>query len=239
MKSEKMWKELARYYDLLYSWKSYKKEADVIHGLIQKHKKTSGSELLDVACGTGNHIQFLKKHYKITGTDLNKDMLKVARKKFPKLKFKQANMISFDLKKQFDVVICLFSSIGYVKTPANLKKTIACFSKHLKTGGVLIIEPFFTRETYRVGIPRANFVDQPDIKICRMNVSQKRGDIAVFDFYFLVATKTGINFLRDKHELGLFNINQSLAILKENGFKARFFKNGLMRGRGLYLAVKK
>jgi len=101
---------------------------------------------LDVACGTGNHIQFLKKYYKITGIDLNKDMLKIAKKKFPKLKFQQANMISFDLKNKFDFVTCLFSSIGYVKSYTNLKKTIASFSKHLKSGGVLIIEPYLTKK---------------------------------------------------------------------------------------------
>jgi len=36
MKTEKMWKELAKYYDLLYAWKPYKKEANTIHDLIQK-----------------------------------------------------------------------------------------------------------------------------------------------------------------------------------------------------------
>ena len=239
MKSEKMWEELAKYYDLLYAWKPYEKEANTIHNLIQKNKKTSGSEMLDVACGTGNHIQFLKKHYKITGTDLNKDMLKVAKKKFPKLKFQQANMISFNLKKKFDVITCLFSSIGYVKNYTNLEKTIASFSKHLKTGGVLIIEPFITKEAYHSGRPHANFVNEPDVKICRMNVSQKRGNIAILDFHFLIATKKGIGHLRDKHELGLFDIGKFLKILKDNGFQAKFLKNGLMKDRGLYIAVKK
>ena len=239
MKSEKMWAELAKYYDLLYAWKPYEKEANIIHDIIQKNKKTSGSEMLDVACGTGNHIQFLKKHYKITGTDLNKDMLKVAKKKFPKLKFQQSNMISFDLKQKFDVVTCLFSSIGYVKNYANLKKTIASFSKHLKTGGVLIIEPFITKEAYKSGKPHANFVNEPEVKICRMNYSQKRDNIAILDFHFLIATKKGIGYLRDKHELGLFDIDKFLGILKDNGFQAKYLKNGLMKDRGLYVAVKK
>ncbi len=239
MKKEKMWAELAKYYDLLYAWKPYEEESETIHDLIQKNKKTSGSEMLDVACGTGNHIQFLKNHYKITGTDLNKDMLKVAKKKFPKLTFQQANMISFNLKKKFDVVTCLFSSVGYVKNYANLKKTIASFSKHLKIGGVLIIEPFITKEAYKSGKPHANFVNESDVKICRMNYSQKRGNIAILDFHFLIATKKGIGYLRDKHELGLFDIDKFIKILKDNGFQAKFLKNGLMKDRGLYVAVKK
>lgn len=75
MKNEdmKMWKELAKHYDLLYSWKDYEKESEVIHKLIGKYKRTEGNKLLDVACGTGNHIQYLKGHYNIRGLDLNKD----------------------------------------------------------------------------------------------------------------------------------------------------------------------
>lgn len=237
-KQGKMWSELAKYYDLIYAWKPYKKEANVIHSLIQKHKQTSGSEMLDVACGTGNHIQFLRKHYKITGADLNRDMLKISKKKFPKLKFHQVNMISFDLKKKFDIVTCLFSSIGYAKTYVNLKKTIASFSKHVKTGGVLIIEPFITKEAYKVGMPHANFVDEPDVKICRMNVSRKRGNSAILDFHFLIATKKGVGCLRDKHEVGLFDIGAFLQVLKANGFQAKYLKKGLIKNKGLYIAVK-
>jgi ubiquinone/menaquinone biosynthesis C-methylase UbiE len=239
MKNEKMWEELAKYYDLIYAWKPYKEESETIHQLIQKNKKSSGNELLEVACGTGSHIQYLKKNYKIVGTDLNPDMLKVAEKRFPKIQFKTVNMISFNLNKKFDVITCLFSSIGYVKTYANLKKTIQSFSKHLKPGGVLIIEPFFSKDSYVAGSPHANFVNEPHVKITRMNVSQRKGILAILDFHFLIATKKGVGYLRDKHELGLFDPKKSIQIIKDNGFKAKFLKNGLMKGRGLYVAVKK
>jgi SAM-dependent methyltransferase len=238
MKTERMWGELAKYYDLIYSSKPYEKESEIIHRLIQKTKKTPGSQLLDVACGTGNHIQFLGKHYHISGLDLNKDMLRIVKRKFPRLKFYEEDMICFDLGRKFDIITCLFSSIGYVRTWKNLNKTISTFSRHLKTGGILIIEPFFTKENYHVGAPHAILVDEPDVKICRMNLSQRRGDIAILDFHFLVATRNGVGFLRDRHELGLFKIDKFLDILKDNGFQARFVRNGIMKGRGLYIAVK-
>lgn len=241
MKNEdmKMWKELAKYYDLLYSWKDYEKESETIHKLIGKYKRIEGNKLLDVACGTGNHIQYLKGHYNISGLDLNNDMMDIARKKFPNLKFYKKDMTSFNLKRKFDVITCLFSSIGYVKTYNNLEKTISTFSKHLEKGGVMIIEPFFTKETYHTGTTHATFVDKPDAKICRMNISKTRGDTAILDFYFLIATKKGIAVLRDKHEMGLFEVDKFVEILKNNNLEARFLKNGLMPGRDLYVAVKK
>ena len=207
--------------------------------MVQSHKKSSGKELLDIACGTGSHLAYFKKHYQVIGLDLNKEMLKIARRKFPKIKFRQANMISLNLKKRFDVITCLFSSIGYVKTHVNLNKTIAAFAKHLKSGGVLVIELFISPRIYRTGELHSSFVDKPDTKIVRMNVSRRRGNIGILDFYFLVGTKREIKFIKDKHELGLFGTSEILKALRKNGFQAKFLKNGLMKGRGLYIAVKK
>lgn len=44
--------DLARYYDLIYSWKDYQKEAATIQRLIVKYKRSKGNDLLEVACGT-------------------------------------------------------------------------------------------------------------------------------------------------------------------------------------------
>jgi len=227
-----------RDYDLIYEWKDYKKEARKIHELIKKYKKISGNKLLDIACGTGNHIHYLKQYYEIIGIDLNKEMLKIAKRKFPKIKFIKADMINFDLKKKFDIVICLFGSICYMKTHNKLKKAITTFSKHLNPSGVLIIEEFVSRKNYKTGIPWVNFVDKPNLKIARINVSKKRGTIAIIDFHFFIATKKGVKYLRDKHELGLFDISKFLKIMKECGFNAKFLKNGLMKDRGLFVGVK-
>ena len=94
-----MYKQLAKYYDKIYSSKDYKSECEKIHTLIKEYKKSKGKEMLDVACGTGNHIQYLKKYYDITGIDLDKDMLKIAKKKFPGIKFHHGDMRIFNLKK--------------------------------------------------------------------------------------------------------------------------------------------
>ncbi len=238
MKTEKMWTELAEYYDLIYSWKDYRKESIFIHRLIQKQKKIPGNELLDVACGTGNHIQHLKRHYRITGLDKSREMLRIARKKLPGVRFVQGDMMSFDLKRRFDVITCLFGSIGYVKTYTNLRKTISTFSKHLKPGGILIVEPFYNKDSFVSGVPHAVFVNEENVKIARMNISVRHGSIGVLDFHFLIATRKGVKHLRDRHELGLFNTDRFLRIMKRMKLKAKYTKGGIMKERGLYIGIK-
>ena len=149
-----MFSKSAQYYDEIYASidKDYSVEADKVHKLIQKYKQSKGRLLLDVACGTGAHAGPLNKHYKVEGLDLDAKMLSVARKKHPKITFHQGDMTNFDLGRQFDVIVCLFSSIGYVRTKSGLQKAIKTMDRHLLPGGVLLIEPWFT--------PMVQIIDQ-------------------------------------------------------------------------------
>ncbi len=116
-------------------------------------------------------------------------MLKVARKRLPGIQLKQADMMTLDLGKQFDVITCLFSAIGHVQTYDNLRKTIRAFVKHLKPGGVLIIEPFFEPGDYKAGLPGMTTYEDDDTKVARLQVAKRKGNIAIFDFHFLVAQR--------------------------------------------------
>lgn len=240
MTKQIIYKDLARYYDLIYSWKNYKKEAEIIKRLILKHKKSKGTDLLEAACGTGKHIQYLKKDFKVLATDASAGMLRIARKNIKGIAFKQADMVKLNFGKQFDVIICLFSSIGYVKTYANLKKTLNNFARHLKKGGVVIIEPWFTKKAYKVGSPHLNTYSDGNIKIARECVSKIRGNISVMDMHYLIAEKDKpIKYFIDRHELGMFEQKKFLEFMKESGLQPKFLKDGFMRDKKIYIGIKK
>jgi len=240
MEKQLLYKNLAKYYDLIYSFKDYKKEAEVVRQLIKKYKKSKGKNLLEVACGTGKHIQYLKSDFSCTATDINEGMLKVARKNVKGVVFKKADMTKLNLGKEFDVIICLFSSIGYVRTYANLKKTIDNFAKHLKPGGVVIIEPWLPRSVYKVGLPHMDTYDGEDIKIARSNVSDARGNISILDMHYQIAEKNKeVEHFVDRHELGMFDEKKFIEFMRKGGFDAKYLKGGLLKDRGLYVGVKK
>jgi len=239
MKKQALYKDLAKYYDLIYSWKDYKKEVEIIEKVISKYKKSRGKELLEVACGSGHHIEYFKKNFSCTGIDINQGILNVAKTKFKNITFKKADMINFKLNKKFDVITCLFSSIGYVKTYPNLRKTIHNFARHLKTNGLVIIEPWFTKNTFKSGFKHMTTYEDDKIAIARLNVSKVKGTISILDMHYLVAEKfKDVKHFIDHHEMGLFEIDKTLQFMKEAGLKARFLKNGLMKDRGLYVGVK-
>ncbi|HLO15491.1 MAG TPA: class I SAM-dependent methyltransferase [Anaerolineales bacterium] len=233
-----MFSKSAQYYDEIYASvdKDYAAEVSKLQNFIQKYKKSPGKSLLDVACGTGIHASFLSKHYQVEGLDLDTKMLAIAKKKHPKIRFHQGDMTNFNLNRQFDVIVCLFSSIGYVKTKSRLQKAIKNMSKHLLPGGVLLVEPWFTPEQWHPGRASMTQVNKPDLKIVRMSYSRQRGKMSFIDFEYLIGTSKGIEHYTEVHELGLFTHKEYMDAFQAAGLNLTHDPEGL-DGRGLYIGT--
>jgi ubiquinone/menaquinone biosynthesis C-methylase UbiE len=234
-----MFSKSAKYYDEIYASvdKDYSAEARKTHRFIQKYKLTGGSRLLDVACGTGIHANYLNRNYHVEGLDLDPKMLSIARGKYPSLKFHQGDMVAFKINHQFDVITCLFSSIGYVVTKTRLDKAIRTMARHLLPGGVLLVEPWFSQEQWNVGRVSMTSVDQSDLKIVRMSRGSRRDDISILEFHYLFGTAKGIEHQTETHKLGLFSKKDYLNAFRSAALKAIHDAKGL-DGRGLYIGVK-
>jgi SAM-dependent methyltransferase len=230
--------DLAEYYDRIYHWKDYRKEAEKVAGIVSRHKRSKGNLLLDVACGTGKHLQFLAKKFQCTGVDESERMLAQARRNSPST-FVRAGLPTFDLGKEFDVVLCLFSGIGYLQTRRDLRKASACFARHMKKGGVLIIEPWLRKSEWKGSSPHLQTYDGGSVKIARLNIGHARGSFSVLDEGYLVADKgKGIHFFMDRHRLRFFEKEFTLKALADAGLKARFTEDSLMPSRGLVIGTK-
>ncbi|MGE5250293.1 MAG: class I SAM-dependent DNA methyltransferase [Bacteroidota bacterium] len=234
-----MFSNSAQYYDDIYASidKNYAAEARKTHRFIRKHKASSGKRLLDVACGTGIHAGLLAKYYQVEGLDLDPEMLSVARKKHPEIPFQQGDMVDFVLRSQFDAIVCLFSSIGYVRTRTRLRKALRNMSAHLLPGGVLLVEPWFTPEQWHVGYVGLVSMDKPDLRIVRMSRGAKKRGVSILEFEYLIGTPKGITHLSETHELGLFEEQDYLEAFRLAGLQVIHDPEGL-DGRGLYVGVK-
>jgi ubiquinone/menaquinone biosynthesis C-methylase UbiE len=236
---ESVFSKSAQFYDEIYASidKDYFAEANKAHKIIQDHKPSKGKLLLDVACGTGAHAGPLSKYYQVEGLDLDPKMLSVARKKHPKIAFHQGDMTDFDLGHQFDVIVCLFSSIGYVRTKSRLQKAIKTMHRHLLPGGVLLIEPWFTPRQWKPGRASMSQVNKPDLKIVRMSHAGQRGKISILEFQYLIGTSKGIEHHTEIHELGLFTHKEYMDAFNAADLNVIHDPEGL-DGRGLYIGAK-
>lgn len=230
-----MFSKSAHLYDAVYDWVDYEAGAAQIHSRIQE-RKPGASTLLDVACGTGTHLAHLGGWYRCEGVDLDPGMLDVARSKLPDIALHEKDMIDFDLGRRFDAVICMFSSITYMRTADRMDRAIANMARHLEAGGVLIVEPFIRPEDWKEGLLGADFVDQPDLKVARMSWNTRDGQLIDLEFHYLVLTAEGVEYFTETHEGALFTDDEYQSAFEKAGLRVEYVAGGPV-GRGLYIGV--
>ena len=224
-------------YDLIYtSFKDYEAEATRVAELI-RDRRPEASTLLDVACGTGLHLEHLSKNFTCQGLDLDEGLLSFARSRGPGVEFHIGDMTDFDLGRTFDAVTCLFSSIGYVKSEAELDRAVANMAAHLEPGGVLLIEPWFFPEAFADGHAGFIAVETDDGHVARMNSSKVVGDRSILEFHYLVGSPDGVEHFTEVHDAGLFPRSSYERALANADLEFEFDDEGLM-GRGLFVATK-
>ena len=230
-----MFEKSAAYYDALYSWKDYAGEVAKLRELIQRYTP-GASSVLDVACGTGHHLALLRDDYEIEGLDVDADLLEIAQEKNPGVTVHAGDMIDFHLGRTYDVVMCLFSSIGYVETVENLQRATRSMAHHLAPGGILFIEPWLTPDAFESGHIGLLVVDEPELKITRMNSARRSGSVSILDFDYLVGTAHGTQHFKETHRLGLFTETEHLEAIRAAGLEPQ--EPSDLMGRGLHVAVK-
>lgn len=224
----------AELYDAIYHFKNYARECERIREIIEE-AAPGARTILDVACGTGEHAKFLRQHYQIDGVDVNDDYLRAARTKNPSGTYPRADMTDFNLGRTYDVVTCLFSAIGNVKTVDRLNRAIACMARHVGPSGVLIVEPWFTPERWN---PGGQFIHTGQIgndKVCRMSVSGQEGKLTVLLFHYLRGRPDRIEHYSERLELGLFTRDEMTRAFESVRMDVKYDREGLM-DRGLYIA---
>src|SRR5215210_5871042 len=185
-----MFTRSARIYDAIYGGKDYRAAARRVHEHIRR-LVPGARDLLDVGCGTGRHLEHLGTEYAVEGLDLSPELLAVARRRCPGVAFHEADMVEADLGRRFDVVTCLFSAIGYVRTVDRLDRAVARMAACLRPGGVVLVEPWFTPDAYWPKHLVANFHEQPDLRVAWMYVHDRRDDVSVLDIQYLVGEPEG------------------------------------------------
>lgn len=232
-----MFSASAEYYDLIYStFKDYAVEADRIAALARQANPGCRT-VLDVACGTGEHARLLAdRGFDVDGLDLDPAFLRIARRKHPAGRFFEADMGNFALPHRYDLVICLFSSIGYLTTLDRVTRALVCFREHLTPGGLVMVEPWFEPGVLDPTRVTTNIGEAPGIRVARTArvAVDARSSRLFFDYE--IGDATGTRRASEVHEMALYTRSELLQAFRDAGLEAQFDEKGLFDNRGLYLA---
>jgi SAM-dependent methyltransferase len=227
--------ESAELYDAIYHFKNYQRESERLHTLIGRFVP-GARNLLDVACGTGEHGKFLKQYYAVDGIDLNSNYVEAARLKNPSGQYRCADMTNFDLGLKYDVVTCLFSAIGYLKTAECVERAVMSMARHLRPQGALLVEPWFPPHRWKPGTISVNTGETREGVVCRMALSRRVDQLSVMSLHYLYGTANGVRYYTEQLELGLFTNEEMMRAFERAGLRAAYEPEGLI-GRGLYIGT--
>ncbi len=232
-----MFSQTAELYDAIYgSFRDNAAEAAAIAALVRAIQP-GAHRILDVGCATGEHAKHLRMShgFAVDGLDLDHVLLSVARRKVPDAQFFEADMSNFELPGRYDVVMCLFSSIGYLKTIDRVIAAWRCFRHHLSANGVILVEPWFPPGVLCEGPRSTERIDAYGVCVERTSDVVITGNLSSLRFTYRIEDHDGVRTAHEVHELGLFTDRELLSSFRSAGLVATRSVAGAT-GRGLYIA---
>ncbi|MCH2199372.1 MAG: methyltransferase domain-containing protein [Flavobacteriales bacterium] len=137
------------YYHLLYGNRSDEEAASFVQQLMRhihqeyfEAQTVAELSVLDLACGKGRHARAMHElGMNVMGVDLAEDSIKEAKEiSSPSIAFEVADMRSFSLARNFNIVTNLFTSFGYFDDESENQQVIAQVKKHLLGNGIFVID---------------------------------------------------------------------------------------------------
>ena len=215
-----MYKTISKYYDMMYvNDESYRSEVDKVVSLVAQYKTSEGNMLLDIACGTGAQAAYLQNHFAVTGIDICDEMLGVAKEKVKNAAFINADMCNFNLNNQYDVILNLYGSIGQVESLEQMQMSIECAYNHLKQGGIFILTPWSTKESFNEALVcRTKAIDFSGF--CRMETVNRISDDKIkIEYHHLVSDNLEVTYYQHANIITLFSEHEYTNSIKKAGFE--------------------
>jgi len=144
----KYYNELPEYVVETWRNKNYDKEVKFILDIFKK-QKVKPSLIADVACGAGSHAsRLMKKGFNVIGVDLYDGMIKLAKKRVPKLKVLKQDMRKLKLPKKVDCILTMFNVINHLENYKDFEKMLKAYGSNLNDGGLIIFDSFINQGTW-------------------------------------------------------------------------------------------
>ncbi len=119
-------------------WEELASAGQNVHGEADFVESLGPRSVLDAGCGTGRvAIELARRGLDVTGVDVDRSMLDVARSKDPGLPWVHADLIDVDLRRTFDAVV-LAGNVMIFLAPGTEGRVVANLARHLAEDGLLV-----------------------------------------------------------------------------------------------------
>ncbi len=227
MTTPRLYDDLAWLWPLLSPPEHYESEARVLMDIVERYSQPAENgrrSVLELGAGGGHTLVHLADRFDCTAVDLSEPMLEHCRKLVPEAQAVVGDMRSVRLNKTFSAVF-IHDVIDYMLTPEDVKQTLQTAAAHLEPGGLCVIAPTYTRETFTDGevaddgtttdseeLTYFTFVHDPD----------PTDDLFEMILLYLIRDYQSrqVEVVEDRHTCGLFSEKQWVQWMIDAGFEA-------------------
>jgi len=192
-----------------------------VTGLIRQHARRQVTTLLDIGCGGGKNVFNLKGQFSVTGVDLSPTMLAQARLLNPECPFVLGDMRTFRLDRTFDAVL-MDDAISYMTCFADFVAAFRTASAHLNHGGVLVVTPDVTVETFQQNKTSTTRATRDGLDVVFVeNVYDPDPTDEQYEatILYLIRDHGRLRIETDHWTLGIFSLDTWRHVLHETGFE--------------------
>ncbi len=179
-------------------------------------------DVLDLGSGGGHLASQLPSRFAVTMVDLSAAMLEQSRRLNPGRPHLVGDMRTVRLGRTFDVVLA-HDAIDYMTTEAELGQVIDTAFAHCRPGGVVVLVPDNTTETFRAatGYGGSDGADGRGARFLEWAYDPDPADSwTLADYAFLLRGADGaVRVVHETHRFGLFGHATWLRLLAEGGFE--------------------
>lgn len=183
-----------------HKWAS--KTNEEVDFIIDHLRLSKDMSIADFGCGIGRHTKELdKRGFNIVGIDYSNNLLQRAKDKDNI--FIQGDCRSYDFKKQFNVILCLYDVIGSSADNDENIKILRNIVKHLKVGGIALISVMNFEYTDNIAKYRFSLKGETKklLELQASNIMENSGDIFDPD-YFMIGKDTHIVYRKEQFKIG-------------------------------------
>ncbi|MEU8007951.1 class I SAM-dependent methyltransferase [Catellatospora sp. NPDC049111] len=214
--------ELARWWPLISPVEEYAEEMVFVVPLLAS-ASIPVREVLELGSGGGHNAAHLSERFTMTLSDLSSEMLDVSRRLNPDCEHHLGDMRTLRLGRAFDAVF-VHDAVSYMTCEDDLRQAIATAYAHCRPGGVAVLLPDETAQTWAPGADHGG-VDGPDgrgVRFLEWSWDPDPADTwTVTEYAFLLREADGsVRTVHETHRIGLFAREVWLKLLAEAGFAA-------------------
>lgn len=188
---------------------------------IRQHASRPVTTLLDMGCGGGKNALNLKREFDVTGVDLSPAMLEQAKSLNPECRFVEGDIRTCRLGRTFDAVL-MDDAISHMNCLADFVAAFRTAHAHLSPGGVLVVTPDVTTETFvqnRTTVASATSNGLDVVFIENVHDPDPADEQYETTILYLIRDHGRLRIETDRWTMGVFSHDTWRYVLRETGFE--------------------